>query len=190
MASSATAALRRKKQRDALLQAVRTQLLPLFLRNGFTVAPLTNDREPVDRELIASHPLGRLRRWREDGSGVDLVEINFSRDRRAFRLQAGVAPAQGVRGYLGVCPAEDALVGWLDQFFEMYASPTWRRWFKVRRWPWGPAPRHEDYEKLARDVGNLLPEVEAALRDGHVGPHIRRVVLGPRVPERYVANER
>lgn len=164
----------RKKDRDHFIEAVRTQLLPTLLQNGFSVAPLVTDRGPVDRELAASLPLGRLRRRREDAIGVDLVEIALARHRNAFRLSVGVAPAKGVRTFTGLWPAEDVLVGWLDEFFEMYASPTWRRWFSVRRWPWQAAPSQEDHEQLAREVSSLLPELEAALRQGRVGPHAAR----------------
>jgi hypothetical protein len=154
-------------------------VLPLLLQNGFAMAPLIHTG-PVDRELIATLPLGRLRRRREDGAGVDLVEIDFARDRTAFRLLVGVAPMSGVRTFAGMSPAEDVYVGWLDEYWEMYASPRWRRWFSVRRWPW-QAPGQEDYEALAREVGGFIPEVEEALRSGQLGPHMRRVVIPPRV---------
>jgi hypothetical protein len=176
-------ARRRKTERGYLLDAVRTHILPLLLRNGFSAAPVAKDRGPVDRELLLALPLGRLRRWRDDGGGVDLVEIDFSKDRRSFRLLVGVAPTEGLPTLTGHWPPEEVLVGWLDEFFEIYASPRWRRWFSVKRWPWQREARQADYDELAREVGSYLPELESALRTGQLGPHTRRVVIRGRVPK-------
>jgi hypothetical protein len=177
MSTAVQRARRRKNDRDHLLRAVRTHILPLLLRNGFSAAPVTKDRGPVDREVILMLPLGRLRRWRDDGAGVDLVEIDFSRDRRSFRFSVGVAPAEGLPTFTGQWPPEDVFVGWLDEFFEMYASPKWRRWFSVRRWPWQREADQADYDNLAREVSSFLPELDSALHKGQVGPHMRRVVV-------------
>jgi len=169
---------REQIDRERLIDAVRKHLLPLFQQQGFSVAPLVS-RGPADPDLARTLPLGRLRRIH--ASGVDLVEIDFARDKNAFRVLAGVAPVGGVQTFTGRWPAEDVYVGWLDNYFEMYASPKWRRWFSVRRWPW-QAPAQDDYENLAREVGGLVSEVDVALRDGQVGAHMRRVVMPPRVP--------
>jgi hypothetical protein len=173
-----------RTSRRQLIDAVKLHLLPRLLASGFHLAPLAKSGEDLDRELVASLPLGRLRRRRDDGAGFDLVEIDFDRRRPAFRLTAGVAPAGGVATFAGSSAPEDALVGWLDQFFEMYANPTWRRWFGIWRWPWQTVPTRIDYEQLVKSVCTLLPEVEAALQNGRLGPHMRLVVLGSRVPKR------
>jgi hypothetical protein len=148
--------------------------VPLFLDHGFVVAPLVH-RGPVDREFTASLPLGRLRRTRE--TGVDLVEIEFARYRRAaFRIQAGVAPKGGMMTFTGHWAAEDLYVGWLNEYFEMYASPRRRTWFSVRHWPWQTVVQ-DDYGQLAQRVSEFTPELESALRDSRLGPHMRRVVI-------------
>jgi hypothetical protein len=37
------------------------------------------------------------------------------------------------------------------------------------------SPVQADYEKLALRVAGLLPELELALREGKLGPHMRRL---------------
>jgi hypothetical protein len=106
-----------------------------------------------------------------------VVEIQFAPYRRAaFRLNAAVAPKAGIMTLTGHVPAEDLCVHWLDEVFEMYASPRWRSWFSLwfsrcRR----PIP--SNYDRLALRVAGFLPEVESALREGTLGPHMRKVVI-------------
>jgi len=108
---------------------------------------------------------------------VELVEIDFARHRRAaFRINAGVAPKDGLMTLTGHWPAQDLYVEWLNEFFVMYAYPRWRIWFSVWRWP-GRSPSQQDYDKLALRVAGFLPELEAALREGRVGPHVRKVMI-------------
>ena len=38
-------------------------------------------------------------------------------------------------------------------------------------------PVQSDYDKLALRVACLLPEVELALREGKLGPHMRKIVI-------------
>lgn len=175
-----------KEHRDWLIQSVRTHLLPVLIEQGFAVAPLVH-RDPVDREYELSFPSwGRLIRIR--GSGVDLVEIQLATYRRAaFRISAGVVPRNGLSTPTGHQPAEELAVHWLNEYFETHARP-WLRpglravgleplgaWFSVHRLY---RPRTQsDYDKLAFRVAGLVPELELALREGKLGPHMRRVVI-------------
>lgn len=168
---------RRKSQRQAkrwLLDALRKHLLPAFVEKGFVVAPLVHG--PLDRETVLQLALGRLRRAR--GPAVDLVQIELApHGRAAFRIAAGVAPKEGLSTVTGHWAAEDAYVGWLSEYFEM--TPTGRGgWFSVRHWPW-QTPFQEEYEKLVLRVVDQLPELESALREGGVGPHMRRIIMPP-----------
>jgi hypothetical protein len=51
-------------------------------------------------------------------------------------------------------------------------------WFSLPLW-WFRSPTQTDYDKLALRVVDLLPEVDAALREGKLGPHMRRMVMKP-----------
>jgi len=168
------------ERRELLIGSLRTHLLPVFLKEGFEVAPLPG-RGPIDRELVLSLPLGRLRRLR--GAGIDLIEVDFAKYRRAaFRIAAGIAPKEGMMTYTGHWPAEDVFVGWLNEFFMMYASPHWRRWFSVWHRP-HRSPTQSDYDKLAEQVVGYVPELELALREGRLGPHVQRIVIPRPVPQ-------
>ena len=168
-----------KEPRDRLVESVRRRLLPLLIEQGFAVAPLVR-RGPVDREVVLSLPFGRLCRHRE--AGVDLVQIEVARYRRAaFRIMAGVAPQEGLMTFTGHWAAEDVFVDWLDEYFVMYACPWLRIWFSVWHWP-HRSPVQADYEKLALRVARFVPEIELVLRDGRLGPHMRRVVIPRHVP--------
>ena len=81
----------------------------------------------------------------------------------------------------GHWPAQDLYVDWLNEFFIMYACPRWRIWFSVWRWP-GRSLSQDDYDKLSIRVADLLPEIEMALREGRLGPHMRRVTIPRPVP--------
>jgi hypothetical protein len=39
-----------------------------------------------------------------------------------------------------------------------------------------------DYDKLVLRVAGFLPELELALREGNLGPHMRRIVIPHPVP--------
>ena len=101
--------------------------------------------------------------------------------RAAFRINAGVAPKQGMMTVTGHWPAEGVCVHWLNEFFEMYASSRWRSWFSLWFWRFR-IPVQSDYDKLALRVAGFLPEVELALREGKLGLHVRRVVIPRRPP--------
>ena len=180
-------ALKTKEHREWLTQSVRTHLVPALAKQGFEVTPLIH-RTPVDREFDLSFPgWGRLIRVREPG--VDLVEIQLATHRRAaFRINAGVAPRGGLMTLTGYRPAEEVAVHWLNEHFETHARP-WLRpglramgleplgaWFSLWHWPCR-SPTQSDYDKLALRVAGLLPEVDLALREGKLGPHMRRIVI-------------
>jgi len=164
-----------RQARNWLIESLRMHLLPLLTQQGFETAPLAH-RGPVDRELVLSLPLGRLRRVREGGA-VDLVEIQFARYRRAaFRIMVGVAPKEGLVTFTGHWAAEDVYVSWLNEFFLMSASRWRKAWFSVWHWP-HQSVTERNYERVALQAASLVPEVELALREGRLGPHMRRVVI-------------
>lgn len=158
--------------RGWLIESLRLHLVPVFIERGFSMAPIATRSEPVDRELLSMLPLGRL--CRSTSEATDLVEIELaSRGRAEFRISAGVAPKAGLMAPTGHWAAEELLVGWLSESYEMYSSPRWRSWFSVR--PRGAPPTKSDYEKLVVEVAWFVPELESALRGGKLGPHMRRV---------------
>lgn len=166
-----------KERRDWLCQSLRTHLLPVLIEQGFAVAPAAAPGRsgPVDREVALALPLGRLVRYRE--GGVDLIEIDFHKYRRtAFRIAAGVAPKKGLMTLTGHWAAEDVYVGWLNEFYVMYSSPRWQVSFFVWHWPY-QSPTQGDYEKLAQRVAGFVPELELALRESRLGPHMRRFLI-------------
>ena len=138
--------------RGWLIESLRSHLVPVFIERGFSIAPIATHNEPVDRELLSMLPLGRL--CRPTSEGVDLVEIELaSRGRAEFRISAGVAPKAGLMTPTGHWAAEELLVGWLGESYEMYSSPWWRSWFSVRSR--GAPPTKNDYEKLIVEVAGL-----------------------------------
>jgi len=173
-------ALKVKERRDWLIQSLRTYLLPALINRGFEVVP-PETRGPVDREFLLIFPSwGRMIRARE--SRVDLFEIQLAPYRRAaFRINAGVAPEEGITTLTGHWPAEDVLVHWLNEFLEMYACPRWRIWFSGRRLLYRSSTQG-DYDKLAIKVAGLVPELDLALREGKLGPHMRRVMIARPAP--------
>jgi hypothetical protein len=174
-----------KDRREWLIQSLRAHVLPVLIRRGFELAPLIT-RGPIDRELVRSLPLGRLRRSGE--KGVDLIQIELPRyHRAAFRIAAGVAPKEGLMTHTGHWDAEDLYVGWLNEFYGMYALPRWRVSFFVWHWR-NQSPTQGDYERLAQRVAGFVPELELALREGTSGPHMRRFVI-PRPPSKVGGNQ-
>ena len=130
-------------------------------------------------------PLGLLRRPRPD-AGVDLVEIQFmTYQRAAFRINACAVPKEGMMTAGGHRAPEELFAGGLHDHFETHARPWLRsalralrveplgEWFSVWHWPLqSPAA---NYDKLAKRVARILPEVDFALREGKLGPHMRRL---------------
>jgi hypothetical protein len=179
--------------RTLLEMSVRKHLVPVFAKLGFTTAPLVVRDSPTDRELVQSFPAwARLARVREQV--VDLVEIQFStHGRAAFRLNAGVVQRNGLMTLSGHRPATEVCVHWLSEYVETHARP-WLRptlralgweslgaWFSV--WQWHKSPTQGDCDELALRVAGFVPELELALREGRLGPHIRRVVIPRRPPK-------
>lgn len=182
---------RLREHKDLLVQSVRAHILPVFIQHGFSVAPRVRSGSG-ERKSADTFPF-ELRRARPDG-GVDLVEIQFMTYQRAvFRINAGVAPKEGMMTVTGHRPAEEVCVHWLNEYFETRARP-WLRpglralglepiggWLSLGFWRFR-TPAQSDYDKLALRVAGFLPEVELALREGKLGPHMRRVVIPRRAP--------
>lgn len=177
-----------KQRRDWLGQSVRTHLIPALIKQGFEVAPPQKLPQPVDRDfLLCFPPWGRLMRRRE--IVVDIIEIQFaSYGRAAFRINAGVVPSDGLTTPSGQRPAEEVGVHWLEEYFETHARP-WLRpglralgleplgaWFSIWCWPY-QMPVKEDYVNVALRAASFVPELELALRERRLGPHIRRVAI-------------
>ena len=177
-----------KQRREWLTQSVRTHLLPVLIKQGFEVAPPRELPEPIDRDIVRCFPpWGQLMRRRE--LVVDLMEIQFaSYGRAAFRVNAGVVPIDGLTTPTGHRSVEEVGVHWLEEFFETHARP-WLRpglralgleplgaWFSVWCWPY-QSPVKDDYEKIAQYAASSVPELELALREGRLGPHVRRVAI-------------
>jgi hypothetical protein len=175
-----------RKHRDLLIESVRAHILPVFVQQGFTAVPRTVPRGPVERKYVDIFPFGEMRRARSDG-GVDLVEVQFKTyQRAAFRINATAVPKEGMMTAGGHRTAEKIHAGGLHDHFEMYSSPRWWNWFSLWFW-WFRSPVKGDYESLALRVAGFLPEIELALREGKLGPHMRRLefkLLPPDVLER------
>ena len=164
-----------RKDRDLLLESVRSHILPVFIQQGFIVSPRRH-RDPVDRKSMDIFPLGEMRRARPDG-GVDLVEIQFKTYKRpAFRINATAVPKEGMMTAGGHRTAEQLEAGGLHDHFEMYASPRWWIWFSLPFW-WLRSPKQSAYEKLALRVASFLSEIDLALRERKLGPHMRPILF-------------
>jgi hypothetical protein len=176
-----------KRRRDLLEESVRTHLLPALIKQGFEPAPIVALSGPVYPEFLRSFPSwGKLIRVREEV--VDLVKIQFSTyGRAAFRINACAVPKGGMMTPAGYRTAEECVeLGVCD--LEMCAHPRWFIFFSFFSlfsqgfWRFR-SPVRSDYEKLALHVAGLFPELELALRDGKLGPHLRRRVMKPLPPE-------
>jgi hypothetical protein len=171
---------RLRKHNDLLLQSVCTHILPKFIQQGFSASPQVSIN-PVDPKSAGTFPFDLLRRVRPDG-GFDLVEIQFmTYQRAAFRINVCAVPKDGMMTLGGDRAPDELKAGGLHDHFEMYDCPRWRRWFSVWFWRFR-TPVQSDYDKLALEVAGFLTEVELALREGRVGPHMRRVVIPRRTP--------
>jgi hypothetical protein len=112
---------RLRGHKDLLVQSVRAHIPPVYIQQGFSVAPRVRSG-PGERKSAGTFPF-ELRRARPDG-GVDLVEIQFmTYQRAAFRINAGVAPKDGMMTVTGHRPAEEVCIHWLNEYFEMHARP-------------------------------------------------------------------
>jgi hypothetical protein len=181
-----------RKHRDLLEESVRMHLVPAFIKQGFEPAPLSN-RRSAERKSAGSFPSwGRLIRVRE--SAVDQVEIQFSTyGRAAFRINACAVPEEGMMTYGGHKAADECLAlgvhdietharPWLRPFLRLLGLEPIGGWFSLWLW-WFRFPRKAGYDRLALRVARFVPEIELALREGKLGPHMRRIVMKPFPPE-------
>jgi hypothetical protein len=158
-----------------LLEAIRARLLPEFVRRGFEVVPLSD--EDARGEIRAAFPFGRLRR--KGVNGFELIEVQLHpRDLAKFRINLGIAPPRGIDHFVGrhLAP-EDIWVTYLDQYYEVYSSAIFRKWFAVRRGWWSKRPiTEDDYHELIDRVRKLVPEI-AQVFSGIIESrtHIRRI---------------
>jgi len=72
--------------------------------------------------------------------------------------------------------ADQLQAGGLHDHFVMYAYPKSQTWFSLWFWRFR-TPVQSDYDKLVLRVTGFLPEVDLALREGKLGPHMRHVVI-------------
>ena len=168
---------RLRKHRDLLVESIRANILPALAQQGFAIVPRTHP--PVDPKSVGIFPFGQLRRARPDG-GLDMVEIQLmTYQRAAFRINACAVPKEGMRTLGGHRNTEECLALGVHDL-EMYACPKWWIWFSLWFWRFR-SPAHAEYEKLALRVAGLLPEIEQALSERKLGPHVRRLVLSARL---------
>jgi hypothetical protein len=64
---------------------------------------------------------------------------------------------------------------------EMYACPRWFKFFSLWLY-YLRSPKQADYDKLALRVAGIVPELELALREDRLGPHMRRLVFITNLP--------
>ena len=182
-----------RKRRSLLEQSVRAFLPPALIKLGFEPAHPRSRNEPEDQKYSGCFPAwGRLIRRRE--ATVDQVEIQFSTyGRAAFRINAATVPKDGMLTFGGRKTAEECLALGVHDL-ETHARP-WLRpvlralrvepvgaWFSM--WSLSlRSPTRADYDKLAVRAVGVLPELELALREGKLGPHIRRFEMKPLPPE-------
>jgi hypothetical protein len=160
-------------RRQWLRKAIQSRLLPAFEQRGFALMPLS-DWELHDGESRSAFPFGHLQR--AASRGWDTVEIQMARYDAAFSLNIGIVPKEGGTFASGYAGPEAFRVTWLEEWFELYRWPRFWWPFALCRWP-GRTVTAADYDTLIMSVVDLIPEVEAALKDGTCGPHVRRVRL-------------
>jgi hypothetical protein len=176
-----------KRRRDLLEESVRSHLLPALIKQGFETAPPAVHCGRIDRDFLRCFPSwGKVIRAREPV--VDMVEIQFSTyGRAAFRINACAVPKEGMMTAGGQKTAEECIALGVHDL-EMLAWPRWFIFFSLfsqRLWRFR-SPMQSDYEKLALLVAGYLPELELTLREGKLGPHMRRLdssLFKPRPPE-------
>ena len=185
---------RESRRRRALVEeSVRTHLVPALIKLGFEAAPPRSRNEPEDRKYSGCFPSwGRWIRRREPI--VDQVQIQFSTYGRAvFRINAAAVPKDGMMTSGGHKTAEECLAlgvhdletharPWLRPFLRALRMEPVGAWFSLRRLSLG-SPTPADYDKLALRAVEILPELELALREGKLGPHMRRWEMKPLPPE-------
>jgi len=184
-----------RKHKDLLIESVRRFLLTAFVNRGFSVSPrIHRGATATDRKSLDTFPFELLRRIRPDG-GVDLAEIQFATyQRAAFRINASAVPKEGMITVGGHRSAEELNAGGLHDHFETHARPWLRpalrvlgleplgQWFSLCLWQLR-SPNHAAYDKLATRVAGLVPEIELALSEGKLGPHMLPITVKPLPPD-------
>jgi hypothetical protein len=161
-----------RRQPTRLVERLRRRLIPEFEANGFVVVPLTEE-ERSSAELRRSFPFGRLHRSR--GEHLDLVEIQLNRNNtHTFRLNVASVPPGGIEHKVGHVDQDQVWVHYLDTWFELYGCPRLRLWFG-HRWLPGAAITDERIDRTVEQATDLVAEVDALLRRGILGRHVRRV---------------
>jgi hypothetical protein len=161
------------QERRWLVAGIREVLLPAFHACGFKSVALTE--EESRGELRTAFPFGRLRRASE--SGLDVVEIQLARHgEAAFRISAGVVPLEGItHTVVGRVAAADVWSSHLPRHYVLYDVPLLGRWFSLWHWP-GRRVAQADVMRLVNRVAKIMiPEIEAALREGQCGKHVKQM---------------
>jgi hypothetical protein len=178
-----------RKHRMLLIQGVRTHILPALLERGFVVNTEVGTEETEDLKWAGTFPFGLLRRPRTDG-GADLVEIQFmTYQRAAFRINVCPVPKEGILTIGGRRCADELHAGGLHDHFAMYKYPRWWLWFSLWLWRFRK-PVQSAYDKLALRVAGFMPEVELALHEKRLGPHMRAIKLPRGVQPRESSQKR
>ena len=170
-----------RHKRTWLKDSVTKQCLPALTRLGFTQHRLDKSFSAEERFVL---PWASFTRARADGD-VDLVLIRLSKRGLAeCSICFGVIPAAGVMVEGRHFPPEHCWPGWGNRVeydllpykpgFFSFDIPS----FRVRLWPW-QIPQESDYEKLVQQMTSYLPELDAALSHGTIGPHIRKIPAFP-----------
>lgn len=163
---------------QTLRKAIRDLLIPSILRHGFQ----QDEREAWKED---SRRFGTLRFLRSRGNSVDFLEIqNDKRGRPKFTLEFGTVPSEGVDycGYHYSQADASALVATnRARLHPSRVLPLWRFGFPALKVPVLRNPSAADIVKQAIE---LLPQVEAWLKDNVKGPNISKVDLPGGAPPR------
>lgn len=165
-----------------LHKAIVEILIPVLQDRGFAWHKQRPARE-VGREIVLGLPFGSMRRT--NTNSVDIVEISLKKgDRSYFVLHAGSVPLKGARSWLTgrhydadkieICALEESWT--MVNCKRLYALSYFGFRFKSLR-----TLSQEDYQDLIRRVVSYLPEIDDALRDGIIGPHM----ICEKFPRRY-----
>ncbi|HYE71116.1 MAG TPA: hypothetical protein VD932_06305 [Aquabacterium sp.] len=162
-------------ERQMLMSALRTILLPALAIRGFSAVP-PDPEDARSSEIRHAFPFGRFRRL--CSSGFEQIEIQLDkRERTALRLNAAVVPREGITHSVGPVACEDVWIHYLDRFIELYRFAPLCLWFASPRSLRSKATQ-QDFEVMARKIAELLPVLEQALGDpagGRWNLHLRRV---------------
>lgn len=147
-------------------------LIPELARRGFVRVPL-DARDAGSTEIRAAFPFGRFRRVR-DGR-YEIVEIQLHKhEPLAFRINFGAVGFGDFAHPTGRIDSESAWVHYLPTYYELYASPFWRRWFSATAWGRNRSPA-DAINASVMMATDLLSEVDATFATGQPGRHIRVV---------------